>query len=978
MLRFQAFSWYIDDGTNGTNPQAGDKRQFTVHTYGKTETGESVALHVTGFQPSFCVKYDASISTLAKYKDLCGVLQETRLVDWRKIGNGFSKTTFHDHLIDTSEPILSRRNAWGFNPEAEPFFEFKFSSLHAYHKALRLFQDLHMANTKRCFEGRNWEHFYQEYQQAGSGQILGHPGEGDDNGKKDSKDESEAPKLRREWNAESARNFLERYSAESGISVIALKFAIKLVATVSDSKLMECTLFDVVDPILRFVHVRNLPTSGWIDVKRSCPATNPISTCKIELDATYDDLFPYETDMICAKICEMAFDIESYSFNDLFPDPRIPQNYVYQIGITIKHYGDREYHRKLLHFNTPPELRGQETGICDPIADIPTCLRSFRPVSECENEQCVKNGHEAVFQMKTDIITCDTEAELLLTFRDFIVNHDPDLIYGYNSDVFDWDYLMTRAEVVLNEKQLLTFCTLSRDKTYRCKIEEAKFSSAAYGDNRYRRVDIPGRLNIDLMIWIQRNMPSDRYPSFSLDTVAGKEIDEQKRDIDVKDIFQAFRSGNPRQLAVIGDYCCQDTVLVQKLVNKLDVVTQMFEMAKITDTPPMYLMQKGQEIKCFSQITKEAREHGFLVPLAKDRDMDAGKFKGAIVLEPKVGMYDTPVAILDFASLYPSIQMAYNVCYTTIVLSPELYRQIKALSDAGRSLQIDNVQYELIEWEEDIYIHKKKGKPPLSFSSIEDASEICTKKKLLAALDDENDPTWERAKKFYSFAFAQQQKSIIPELQRKMKAFRKRVKVMMAKIEHSKTGDDQLRYRVLNGRQLAIKVSMNSLYGFTSAFKMHLRELAACVTAKGRLMIEQTRDFMEGGFCDIAKQERWTTQDYYTYFMKDGKEVSGGLNDDNTVSFKFRDQQVYRSVRFPDDLPSGWIPKYPSAQPGKPWTDRNLNISVVGGGTLEDFHFLWPISPAVSRFMFAYANDRHGFIIFRHGQCVLQFPVRVS
>ena len=68
------------------------------------------------------------------------------------------------------------------------------------------------------------------------------------------------------------------------------------------------------------------------------------------------------------------------------------------------------------------------------------------------------------------------------------MNHDPDLIYGYNSDVFDWDYLMTRAEVVLNEKQLLTFCTLSRDKTYRCKIEEAKFSSAAYGDNRYRRV----------------------------------------------------------------------------------------------------------------------------------------------------------------------------------------------------------------------------------------------------------------------------------------------------------------------------------------------------------------------------------------------------------------------------------------------------------------------------------------------------------
>ena len=42
-------------------------------------------------------------------------------------------------------------------------------------------------------------------------------------------------------------------------------------------------------------------------------------------------------------------------------------------------------------------------------------------------------------------------------------------------------------------------------------------------------------------------------------------------------------------------------------------------------------------------------------------------YEGATVLEPKAGYYDKPVATLDFASLYPSIMMAHNLCYTTLL-----------------------------------------------------------------------------------------------------------------------------------------------------------------------------------------------------------------------------------------------------------------------------------------------------------------------
>ena len=44
-----------------------------------------------------------------------------------------------------------------------------------------------------------------------------------------------------------------------------------------------------------------------------------------------------------------------------------------------------------------------------------------------------------------------------------------------------------------------------------------------------------------------------------------------------------------------------------------------------------------------------------------------GKYDGAYVLDPVTGYHEVPVATLDFASLYPSIMMAHNLCYSTLI-----------------------------------------------------------------------------------------------------------------------------------------------------------------------------------------------------------------------------------------------------------------------------------------------------------------------
>ena len=63
-----------------------------------------------------------------------------------------------------------------------------------------------------------------------------------------------------------------------------------------------------------------------------------------------------------------------------------------------------------------------------------------------------------------------------------------------------------------------------------------------------------------------------------------------------------------------------------------------------------------------------ALKQHYIIPTERvARSGDIDKYEGAFVLEPKVAYYQTPIATLDFASLYPSIMMAHNLCYTTLI-----------------------------------------------------------------------------------------------------------------------------------------------------------------------------------------------------------------------------------------------------------------------------------------------------------------------
>jgi DNA polymerase delta subunit 1 len=101
-------------------------------------------------------------------------------------------------------------------------------------------------------------------------------------------------------------------------------------------------------------------------------------------------------------------------------------------------------------------------------------------------------------------------------------------------------------------------------------------------------------------------------------------------------------------------------------MDKLMCFINYTEMARVTGVPFNYLLSRGQSIKVLSQLFRKANEEGYVIPVLKGEGSDE-QYEGATVIEPKKGYYDTPIATLDFSSLYPSIMMAHNLCYTTLL-----------------------------------------------------------------------------------------------------------------------------------------------------------------------------------------------------------------------------------------------------------------------------------------------------------------------
>lgn len=511
------------------------------------------------------------------------------------------------------------------------------------------------------------------------------------------------------------------------------------------------------DPILRFMHTNDIKSAGLIKIEgdkySQYDPYDQVTRCQIEINVpSYKNVLPVN-DSKLIPIVFASFDIECTSESGAFPQADNKGDKIIQIVTTYYRYGEQE----------PFYIHAAVLGTCTNPPGV-------------------------------DMVVCEHEYQLLEEWAKSIREVDPDVLTGYNIDGFDLGYMWDRAcspwtTYNGNSGELLScineFKWLGRMKNRPSKLEESSFSSGAYGHTDFRKLKMAGRLQIDLLQVIKREHKLDSY---KLDSVSNKFIGDKKDDVTPQQIFE-YQKGDEHDRRIILDYCIQDTKLPMRLINKLTIFSNMIEMSNVTLVPLDWLISRGQQIKVFSQIVYEANRNGFLVPhYRKPTSTEGGEegvgYVGATVLDALSGAYNDPVTGLDFASLYPSIMRAHNLCFSTLVTDVSIIE--------GREDEFKKVSWVINGVEEVHYFYQKEV-------------------------------------------------GLLPEILRKLLTSRK-----AAKKEMNKT-TDPFKKAVLNGKQLALKVSCNSVYGFCGAGNGMLPclQIASSVTTLGRQMIDKSKRLAE-------------------------------------------------------------------------------------------------------------------------------------
>lgn len=484
------------------------------------------------------------------------------------------------------------------------------------------------------------------------------------------------------------------------------------------------------------------------------------SNCQIEAEVTYRDLIAHKPEGEWAKMAPLrilSFDIECAGRKGVFPEAN--QDPVIQIANVVTRYGEKK-----------------------PFVRNVFCLDTTSLI------------------VNTQIFEFEREEKMLMKWRDFLEEVDPDLVIGYNICNFDFPYLLDRAKHL----KVNGFDAWTRLKNVRSASKDTNISSKQMGNRDTKATNTNGRLQLDLLQLVQRD---HQLRSYTLNSVCAQFLGEQKEDVHHTMITELF-NGTPESRRRLAVYCLKDAYLPQRLMDKLSCLENYTEMARVTGVPFNYLLARGQQVKFVSQLFRKALEQKLVIPNMRTDATDE-QYEGATVIEPTRGYYDVPVATLDFASLYPSIIQAHNLCYTTL-LNKTAIEKLNLVKDED-------------------YIVTPNGD---------------------------------------MFATIKRRKGLLAQILEELLTARKQAKRELA------VETDPFKKAVLNGRQLALKISANSVYGLTGATvgKLPCLAIASSTTSYGRQMIEKTKEEVE---------KKYTIANGYTH---DAQVIYG---DTDSVMVKF-------------------------------------------------------------------------------------------
>jgi DNA polymerase elongation subunit (family B) len=320
-------------------------------------------------------------------------------------------------------------------------------------------------------------------------------------------------------------------------------------------------------------------------------------------------------------------------------------------------------------------------------------------------------------------------------------------------------------------------------------------------------------------------------------------------------------------------YCLFDSDLCIELFEELNVWVGLIQMSSVVGVTPVDLFTRGQQIRCLSQLYDMAAKRGVILSKRESPDIF---FNGGFVFNVVPGIYDG-VMVEDFSSLYPSIMIAYNICYTTL-LHPRDFdklpeKEITTIPVPRPDTKADDgAEYDFVDDKgEDKNMHEDEEE-----DLVKERKNV-VKKVLSDIFSDDKNYYFKYIQCNVDGVFHKEKEGLIPAILRMLIEERKAVRKLQEKYDKS-----ELMWMILEKKQLAIKVSANSIFGFMGAGKKGKRSLiegAMSTTATGRKLITQVNEEVEEKYgCNVVYGDS-VTSDTPILCRLDGKTFLRTIDD---------------------------------------------------------------------------------------------------
>jgi|LakMenEpi03Aug12_release.lakeMendotaPanAssembly.Ray.scaffolds.fasta_scaffold01580_41 DNA polymerase delta subunit 1 len=840
-ILIQITDWFTpDNDKNKMDYESSDK--YTIYIYGTTDNNITVCAKVINYKPFFYVKPPKEWQELdsRKFKEKVSELERKLLEDTYE--SKFKGKTYTNRIIPNNNreyyeniEIVNKKDFWGFtNNKNFKFLKIVVSSMKLYNNLKYYFQSdqpikegftlyesniepflkfIHIKNLKPC----GWINIKNYTLDDAPDTICNYNITVDWNNIESVNINKIAPLIIASFDIECTSSHGDFPVAIKNYKKLAQDLVYLTKANLLDYKKIIDYIYNAYtdDVIINdFYKIHRLYSKKPVDIKIKDKLRENLEGIKFILN----------------KINELKIDDIEEDDEDELDDEDIKSK-----KLTSKEFNEIEeiLNKKLT--DILPELEG------DKIIQIGTTVHKFGSDEIVYKKIITLNSCDLI--ENADVVCCNTEDELLMNWKRLLNTINPDILTGYNIWGFDIEYIWNRTkELKINEKFSIG---LGRIRNRQVSLIEQKLSSSALGDNIFKLFDIEGIICIDLFKVIQKDYKLDSY---KLDNVAAIYVNEKKDDLKPKELFEKFK-GNSNDRCIIAKYCIQDCALVNKLIHKLKILENNIGMGNVCLVPLSYLFRRGQGIKIFSLIANECMKKDYLIPVIKNfiSDEDVDGYEGAIVLEPKQGIYlDVPIVVFDYGSLYPSSMICRNLSHDTYVIDKS-YMDIK-----DENVEIVKVSYDLYEGLGDKkskigvkdcyfanYKDGKKGIIPNILDMLLNERKN-TRKKIEYITIIKND-----GNTISGFPEENDNEIILTNIELNTK-----IKILKSDIKNKINTYNKFECAVFDALQNAYKLTANSLYGQIGArtSPIYLKDIAACTTSTGREMIMIAKNFVETNY----------------------------------------------------------------------------------------------------------------------------------